>query len=730
MPSPEPLSKDEWTGDYGLAKPPSGGFSIAVPTMADRYKIYERLGEGGVGAVFRAYDTQLKRWVAIKRLFADPGTETDTDELRREADALASLRNPNIVTIFDVASDAEGMFLVMELLEGEDLSDAIEKGPLSFDDFKELANQTLEGLISAHHLHILHRDIKPENIKIERLPGGRLQSKIIDFGLARAGLKARKQTESDLGTVMGSIFYMAPEQLTRSPVDERSDLYSLGCVFYEALSGQKAFTGPTMPAVVDKHVAHEFTPLNQMAPHVPAGIVNWVHRLMAHKADDRPASAQQAIEEFRAWEKGPGSLAFGGWTAPLVPTSDVISPAAATGNATDALAALANPQRPVHRSATRSSAVPTRAAPPASAVRSSAMSKPPRKTKTAAVAQASPGENPLKMVGLIAGGVVAAILVLWMMFGGSKEDQIRPKGASSSSSTPKAPPKAQPTPAKTTPSSPVASAATAFTPSILPADICAHFIAGEGVLSDGGRAAGIGDPVLKWSDQASRGGANTLEPADSKTANAPVLTAWNAPTLKAGLKAVDFKVTQGGPKQLLHVVAPNQMPQFPKGQGSSEGPKGVTVAVVFQAAGGKPPHRVFFMGGPRGEFCVIRVDGKNNISAVARVGKPAVTLSGTTTKGNVPTVAILSWAATGEVFLKASDANGKRLEQSAGNRPMPQPLNRIEIGRIVTPDGQTVGLSEQFRGLIAEVIVYASALSREQVRDLESELRSRYFAKP
>jgi serine/threonine protein kinase len=117
------------------------------------------------------------------------------------------------------------------------------RGPLPYDDFKELAQQTLEGLLSAHQHHVLHRDIKPENIKVERLPGGRMQSKIIDFGLARAGLRARKQTEDQDGTVMGSIFYMAPEQLTREPVDERTDLYSLGCVFYEALSGKKAFDG-------------------------------------------------------------------------------------------------------------------------------------------------------------------------------------------------------------------------------------------------------------------------------------------------------------------------------------------------------------------------------------------------------------------------------------------------------------------------------------------------------
>ena len=691
--------------------------------MADRYKIYERLGEGGVGAVFRAYDTQLKRWVAIKRLFAEPGDETDTDELRREADALASLRNANIVTIFDVASDAEGMFLVMELLEGEDLSDVIEKSPLSFDDFKELASQTLEGLMSAHHIHILHRDIKPENIKIERLPGGRLQSKIIDFGLARAGLKARKQTESDLGTVMGSIFYMAPEQLTRSPVDERSDLYSL--------SGQKAFNGPTMTAVVDKHVADEFTPLHQVAPHVPAGLVNWVHRLMAKSPDDRPAGAQQAIEEFRAWEKGPGSLAFGGWTAPLVPTSEKISPATSTGTGNQALAALASPQRPVHRSAARSSAAAARPTPPASAVRSSALQKPQRKTRAVAPGAAATGDNPMKTIGLIGGGILAAVVVLWMMFSGGDEDKIRPKGRpstpSTSASKTKAPAKKSTTQAAA-PSNP--NTVGPNTPSILPADICAHFIAGEKSLTEGGKPASVGDSILKWGDLASRGGDNALEASDSKATHAPVLADWTGGALKSGLKAVDFRPIENNPKQLRVAVGGAQLAHFPKGPGTSEGPKGVTMAVVFQAVGGKPPQRVLFLGGGRGEAGMIRVDGKNSTFGVAKLGKATTQLPGGAAKGNSPSVAILSWSAGGDVFFISSDANGRRNEKTAAGRPMPEPLTQIELGKVLTTDGKTVGTTEQFRGLIAEVVVYASALSKENARKLEKELRARYFAKP
>jgi serine/threonine protein kinase len=694
--------------------------------MADRYKIYERLGEGGVGAVFRAYDTQLKRWVAIKRLFAE--ADDDPDEIRREADALASLRNPNIVTIFDVARDNEGLFIVMELLEGDDLSNVIEEGPLSFDDFKELANQMLEGLISAHQLHILHRDIKPENIKIERLPGGRLQSKIIDFGLARAGLKARKQTESHKGTVMGSIFYMAPEQLTRRPVDERSDLYALGCVFYEALSGQKAFTGPTMSEVVDKHVAHEFRPLNEVAVHVPLGLVNWVHRLMAKSPDERPASAQQAIEEFRTWEKSPAAMPFGGWTAPLVPTSDVVSPEAATGNATQALAALTQSHRPVHRSATRSSPAQARPAPPASAVRSSAMKKPaPKRARPNRTASGeSSGDNPLKAIGLVGGGILAAVLVLWMMFKGGNEATSSSPSSAKAHAKKASPPSPSPKSAALAKTSP-----SAYTPTVLPGDIVAHFVAEERVFTTGGKVAQVGDPVLKWRDGASLGGDNTLNALNDKQDHAPVLADWSGvPNIKPGLKVVDFRAPNGLLKQLAHSPGAPQQKDFPKRLANRSGRPGVTLAVVFQASGGKPPQRALFMGGPNGQSALIRIDNKNNILGVAKVGKNDATITGPGVKGGPPTVAILSWAASGEVQLRASDANGKRFEKSAGKRGMPQPLYRMEMGKAFTAAGKPAGPWDQFRGRIAEAIVYSSALSKEQMTQLERELRTRYFVNP
>src|SRR6185437_14956215 len=137
--------------------------------MAGRYRILEELGAGGAGKVHKAYDTQLDRYVALKRLLTKEEAEqedTQSAGLKKEAASLATLQHPNIVTIYDLGTDEEGTFIVMELLEGDTLADWIKGSNLSLADFYELATQTLEGVLNAHSLSILHRDLKPENIKV------------------------------------------------------------------------------------------------------------------------------------------------------------------------------------------------------------------------------------------------------------------------------------------------------------------------------------------------------------------------------------------------------------------------------------------------------------------------------------------------------------------------------------------------------------------------------------
>jgi serine/threonine protein kinase len=289
------------------------------PSTGKRYKQYDQLGAGGHGAVFRAYDSQLRRWVAIKRLLSSKESEsadTRLQNIRREAETLASLNHANVVTLFDIDQDEEGLFVVMELIQGPDLKEYLKHGMMQLADFKQLAEQSLEALAVAHLRHIQHRDLKPSNIKIIRQPSGQLQIKLIDFGIARLGIAARKQTENLSGNVYGSIHYMAPEQLCRQPTDVRSDLYSLGCIFYEALSSVRPFHADTVEQIIQKKLYHEVVPLGQLCPHLPTWLAYWVMRLMAKNPQNRPSSATEALTEHRHWQHLPHRPYVQTWWTP------------------------------------------------------------------------------------------------------------------------------------------------------------------------------------------------------------------------------------------------------------------------------------------------------------------------------------------------------------------------------------------------------------------------------
>lgn len=278
--------------------------------MTSRYELQERLGQGGSGVVYKALDVQLQRAVAIKRL-AQRSTDEDSVEgsgstthgtqesLRNEALALSALQHPNIVTVHDIGSDSDGPFVVMEYLEGQTLETVVEHAPLPLKEFTTLVQDALSGLGAAHARGMLHRDLKPSNIMLVWLPTQEMQFKLLDFGIAKYSPVPSEQTTDVSGSVMGTIYFMAPEQFERAALDARSDLYSLGCTFFFALTGRYPFTADSAAGVMAAHLQHLPGPLAEWRPDLPAPVVQWVLQLMSRVPEGRPDTAAQALALYK-----------------------------------------------------------------------------------------------------------------------------------------------------------------------------------------------------------------------------------------------------------------------------------------------------------------------------------------------------------------------------------------------------------------------------------------------
>lgn len=267
-----------------------------------RYQVQGKIGQGGLGEVYLARDTQLDRDVALKRVRPPSSGDAKALEadLLREARTLSALQHPNIVSIFDVGTDEKGPFVIMELLKGEDLDQVMEKGALTVEDFRQVVLQSLEGMIAAQSLGLVHRDLKPGNLMVIWHASGKFQVKILDFGLAKFSRSAVPQTQDQEDGIFGSIFFMAPEQFERLPLDARTDMYSLGCIYYTMLTQKHPFDGQTGPEVMASHLQHHVRPLREARPDLPAWMADWVMWLISREMDDRPQDARIALEYFNA----------------------------------------------------------------------------------------------------------------------------------------------------------------------------------------------------------------------------------------------------------------------------------------------------------------------------------------------------------------------------------------------------------------------------------------------
>lgn len=274
-------------------------------TLVGRFVVGRRLGEGGMGQVYVAEDPTLKRLVAIKR--AAPRSRSDPADRKRflkEAQRASALNHPNLGGVYDVVEHAGELWLVMEYVEGETLRHRLRR-PISRDEFFAIAMQCCEGLNAAHEQAIIHGDIKPENIMIK--PGERV--KILDFGVARRAWKAAAPDEAtkSMETMTasgGTPAYMAPEVLLQKPDDGRSDIFSMGLVFYEMLGGEQPFHSDSLATTVAR-IVHEDPP---ELKNVPAKLTAIVWRMIAKNPDKRYPLASDVLEDLRRVQRGGSPL--------------------------------------------------------------------------------------------------------------------------------------------------------------------------------------------------------------------------------------------------------------------------------------------------------------------------------------------------------------------------------------------------------------------------------------
>src|SRR5215210_3162574 len=277
----EPVPPPDWPSESASFQPPP------------YYVILEALGNGGMGVLYKAEDTRLGRTVALKvlplRFSNDPIAK---ERFLREARTASALDHQNICAIFDVGESEDGrLFLCMPCYQGETLRSRLARGPLSLEEALDIAKQVARGLAKAHHLGIVHRDIKPENLMITT--DGVV--KILDFGIAKlAGASDLTGTEHRIGTPS----YMAPEQSRKIPVDSRADLWALGVVLYEMITGRRPFRGANPVAVLQAIHYGVPEPISELRPGVPPRLEKVVARLLMKNPKARYPDAETVVAEL------------------------------------------------------------------------------------------------------------------------------------------------------------------------------------------------------------------------------------------------------------------------------------------------------------------------------------------------------------------------------------------------------------------------------------------------
>ncbi len=266
--------------------------------LADRYRVERELGAGGMATVYLAHDLRHDREVALKVLQPDLAESLGRDRFTREIHLAARLTHPHILPLYDSGAVGGFLFFVMPVMQGQTLRERLmQEGPLPVEASIRIAEEIADALDYAHRHDVVHRDIKPENILLHEG-----HAVVADFGIGKAVVAAagtEASTLTQVGITVGTPAYMSPEQAAGESVDGRSDLFSLGCVFYEMLTGEPAFTGPTVQAIIARRFIHTPPPVTNTRPIVPPAVSHTVERLLEKDPGDRYASGAEVVAALR-----------------------------------------------------------------------------------------------------------------------------------------------------------------------------------------------------------------------------------------------------------------------------------------------------------------------------------------------------------------------------------------------------------------------------------------------
>lgn len=718
--------------------------------MSQRFVVQQILSDYSTGQLARAVDAQTGLPVVIRVYRC--ASEDERHSLEALMGVLAELRHPVLEPVHQVIREGQDIIVMTEESHGETIPEIVASGPLSVDEFKAFAVQVLGALSAAHQKGAVHGSIHAGRIRIVRMPGEPWRCRITGYGVGFGDAANADE--------LAPYLCVPPEQWEQMPARRRSDVYSAGCLFYQALSGRSPFDGKTLKEVRHKHVKHDARPLEQLAPHAPQWLCDWVMSLLTAAPDQRPDSATTALDRFRtadasrnvvtqsvrlpgaADEQAPNTTGYvqvagsAFFRVPNINTQTVsvkpIDPLVHTARhaARTAAATAARQQRPP---ATRQ--------------------KPAGKTSRQAAAAGAPPattRKPTKQQWMLIGAAAAVVLSLGALVTRSGEK--------------KAPIKVTANPVKVT-SSAIKVSASAPPGNDLPsvtvgypsgrqkpvnyARLVLHTMSEAGVISTKTDAAGKGlsasmnDDIQSWKDLAERGRDSSPSfPANQGTVHPRLVSLKPDATFPLARERRFIRFSgEGSPPAALGVNARNQSRDFPFGPVTSTSNRGLTFAVVlFQEVKGRT-QTVFNLSSQHGS-AVLRLGEKGELRFNGRQnGIPDNQQHQTATIGAdkfnpvEPLLVTGVWRAEpGEVQLRVRSASGYAHQTTPVPAPVPNDaLGNLLIGREGMPGPTSQNKSTDpkslraFCGGIAELLIYSSGLTEAELKTLEDQLATVYF---